>query len=153
MTDQEFVLLLTEVANRAYLTTVGEDGYPRTRAIMNLRNPSLFPKHADLFAAHRRDLVTYVSTNTSSAKVRQVERNPRGCIYYCHPTRWRGVALIGDLEVLRDAELRRSLWNDGDEIYYPQGIDDPDYSVIALRPRWVEGWTGDGRMGFEVGAA
>lgn len=153
MTNREFTLLLTEVANRAYLTTVGEDGYPRTRAITNLRNPSLFPKQVELFALHRKDLVAYVSTNTSSAKVRQVERNPRGCIYYCHPTRWRGVALIGDLEVTRDAELRRALWCDGNEIYYPQGVDDPDYSVITLRPRWVEGWTGDDRMGFALEGA
>jgi general stress protein 26 len=153
MTDREFALLLTEVADRAYLTTLGEDGYPRTRAILNLRNPSLFPRQTELFALHRKDLVTHVSTNTSSSKTRQVERHPRGCIYYCHPTRWRGVALIGDLEVTRDAELRHALWNDGWEIYYPKGVDDPDYAVITLRPLRVEGWTGGDRMAFEVGEA
>lgn len=150
MTDREFVLLLTEVADRAYLTTVGEDGYPRTRAILNLRNPSLYPKQAGLFASHRKDLVAHVSTNTSSSKIRQVERNPRGCIYYCHPTRWRGVALIGDLEVTHDVGLRRALWNDGWEVYYPKGVEDPDYAVITLRPLRVEGWTGGDRFGFEV---
>jgi hypothetical protein len=85
-----------------------------------------------------------------ASKIRQVERNPRGCIYYCHPTRWRGVALIGDLEVTQDAGLRRALWNDGWEVYYPKGVDDSDYAVITLRPRWVAGWTGGDRFGFEV---
>ncbi len=153
MTDQEFALLMTEVADRAYLTTMGEDGYPRTRAILNLRNPSLYPKQSGLFAGHRKDYLVHVSTNTASAKIRQVERNPRGCVYYCHPTRWRGVALIGDLEVTRDPELRRALWNDGWEIYYPKGVDDPEYSIVTLRPRKVEGWTGEGRVAFTVGGA
>ena len=153
MTDTELTLLLMEVADRAYLTTVSEDGYPRTRAILNLRNPSLYPKQAALFATHRKDLLVYISTNTPSAKVRQIERDPRGCVYYCHPTRWRGVSLIGDLEVTRDDEIRHALWNEGWEIYYPKGIDDPDYAVVTLRPRRVEGWSGEGKFEFAVGPA
>lgn len=153
MNDREFTLLMTEVADRTYLTTVGADGYPRTRAMLNLRNPSLFPKQAPLFAAHRGDLLVYMSTSPLSTKAQQIERNPRGCAYYCHPTRWRGAALIGDLEVTRDHDVRHALWNDGWEIYYPKGPDDPDYAVLALRPRRVEGWTGEGRFEFLVGGA
>jgi general stress protein 26 len=150
MTDREFALLMMDVADRAYLTTIGEDGFPRTRAMLNLRNPSLYPKQVELFAPHRKDLRVHMSSSPESAKARQIERNPHGCVYYCHPTRWLGVALIGDLEVTRDADLRRAMWNDGWEIYYPKGIDDPDYAVLTLRPRRVEGWTSEGRFEFAV---
>jgi len=139
-----------EVADRAYLTTVGEDGYPRTRAMLNLRNPSLYPKQVELFRPHRKDFVVHMSSSPASAKADQIRWNPHGCVYYCHPTRWLGAALIGELEVSRDADLRRALWNDGWEIYYPKGIDDPNYAVLTLRPRRVEGWSGEGRFEFAV---
>jgi len=147
---RELALLVMETADRAYLTTLADDGYPETRAILNLRNPSLYPGQADLFAAHGEDLLVYISTNASSAKVRQIERNPRGCVYYCHPKRWRGVSLVGDLEIVRDASVRRALWNEGWTAYYPRGVDDPDNAVICLRPRRVQGWTGEERFEFAV---
>ena len=50
---QELARLIVEVADRAYLTTMADDGYPRTRAVLNLRNPSLYPDQVDLFDRHR----------------------------------------------------------------------------------------------------
>ncbi len=142
MTEREFARLTTEVADRAYLTTVGADGYPRTRAMLNLRNPSLYPSLSGLFAAHRDDLLVYFGTNTASHKVGEIAACARGCAYYCHPTRWHGVSLIGDLEVTRDRELRILLWQDAWTAYYPAGVEDPDYSVVVLRPHAVSGWNG-----------
>jgi pyridoxamine 5'-phosphate oxidase len=150
---EEFTRLLMEVADRAYLTTMGEDGYPRTRAILNLRNPALYPNLADLFDEHREDFLVYVGTNTSSAKVRQIQRDPRGSIYYCHPKRFRGVLLIGEIELVDDPSVRHALWTDGWEIYYPSGRDDPDYAVLRFLPHSMEGWSGSERFGFAVGAA
>lgn len=148
---KEFALLMTEVADRSYLTTIGDDGYPRTRAMLNLRNPSLYPTLADLFAAHRDDFLVYFSTNLSSHKVREIPENPRGCAYYCHPKRWRGAALVGDLEVERDAAVRHGLWHEEWTVYYPGGVDDPDYAVLCLRPRRVSGWNGRETFEFELG--
>lgn len=36
------------------------------------------------------------------------------------------------MEVLQDFESRNMIWRDGDERYYPQGVDDPDYSVLKF---------------------
>ena len=147
---QEFARLLMEVADRAYLTTIAADGFPHTRAILNLRNPSLYPSAAAVFAPHREDFLIYVTTNTSSLKVRQVIENPRGSVYYCHPTRYRGVLMVGRLRVVDDATLRRNLWVDGWEMYYPQGPNDPDHTILALEPHIVMGWDGEMRFEFEV---
>lgn len=35
-------------------------------------------------------------------------------------------------EVLEDAASRRLIWREGDTEYYPQGVDDPDYSVLRF---------------------
>jgi general stress protein 26 len=149
--SREFARLVMEVADRAYLTAVGADGYPVTRAMLNLRNSSLYPGLLDVFARHRDDFLVHFSTNTSSAKVREIPLNSRGCAYYCHPKRYRGVALVGDLEISRDATLRRALWQNEWIVYYPGGVDDPDYTVVTLRPRSVRGWSGAERFEFAPG--
>ncbi len=151
--QRDLALSVMEVVDRAYLTTLTADGYPETRAILNLRNPSLYPGQAELFAAHRDDLLVYVTTNTSSEKIRQIERSWHGCVYYCHPKEFRGVALVGDLAIVRDSAVRHALWNEGWTIYYPGGVDDPDNAVVSLRPRWVRGWYERGRFEFAIGRA
>jgi general stress protein 26 len=149
---QEFARLVMEVADRAYLTTIDSDGYPHTRAILNLRNPSLYPRQAELFDDHGSDFVVYVTTNTSSMKVAQIHDNPRGSIYYCHPKRFRGLLLVGDLEVVDDSALRHALWNEDWTQYYAGGPDDPDHTILRLLPRHAEGWYGSGKFSFAIGA-
>jgi general stress protein 26 len=137
-------------ADRAYLTTFEEDGYPRTRAILNLRNPALYPGQASLFETHADDFLIYVTTNTSSAKVAQIRRDPRGSVYYCHPSRYHGLLLVGDLEIVDDSALRHALWNEAWTCYYPEGPDDPDHTVLRLAPKLAEGWQGPGRFAFRI---
>ena len=116
------------------------------------QNPSLYPALGDLFAAHRDDFLVYFSTNASSSKLRGIAANPRGCAYYCHPKRWRGVALIGDLDVVADAAVRRTLWHDEWKVYYPGGVDDPDNAVLCLRPYCISGWNGHETFEFVLGS-
>lgn len=150
--SEEFARLLMEVADRAYLTTQAQDGYPHARAILNLRNPTAYPHLAELFDAHRTDFLVYVTTNASSAKVGQIRTNPHGSVYYCHPKRFRGVLLVGDLEVVDDSALRHVLWTNGWEIYYPGGPDDPDHTVLRLSPKYATGWSGSERFEFSIGS-
>jgi general stress protein 26 len=119
----------------AYLTTInaGVD-FPETRAMLNLRNPALYPGLAAVFAGFGDDLGTYFSTNTSSPKVGQVTADPRACVYYCQPSDWHGLTLQGRLELVEDPALKAALWQPGWEMYYPAGVGDPDYAVLRFRP-------------------
>jgi general stress protein 26 len=139
-TRLDLVREIVETAEVVYLTTIGMDGYPHTRAMLNLRNREQYPRQASVFAGHRDDLVTFFTTNTPSAKVGEVHASPRACAYYCHPRQFRGAALVGDLQVVEDAAIRRALWNDGWERYYPGGPDDPGHTILRLTPRYVTGW-------------
>jgi len=139
-----------DAADVAFVTTIGEDGYPHTRAMFNLRNPRWFPRQAALFAAHRRDLLVLLTTNTSSSKVRHLRRDPRMGVYFCDPVRYLGLQLTGDGEVLDDPSIRRALWNEGWERYYPGGPDDPEHTILRLRPRRAEGWRESRRFEFEL---
>jgi general stress protein 26 len=43
-----------------------------------------------------------------------------------------GVTLTGTAEILYDAASKESVWQSGDEKYYPLGVTDPDYCVIRF---------------------
>jgi general stress protein 26 len=40
--------------------------------------------------------------------------------------------LKGTMEVLHDSKSKEMIWRVGDEMYYPAGVTDPDYSVLKF---------------------
>jgi len=40
--------------------------------------------------------------------------------------------LKGMIEVLADAASKEKIWQDGDTMYYPEGVTDPDYCVLRF---------------------
>ena len=149
---RQWSLALMGTAEATYLTTVGGKGYPETRAMLNLRNKKQWGTLAPVFDGHREDFLIYFSTNTSSSKVSQIRANPRVSVYFCHPRRFHGLMLGGDIEIVTDQALKRRLWQNGWEVYYPRGVDDPDYTILRLLPAFARGWTGKGPFGCEIGA-
>lgn len=102
-----------------YLSSIDEDGFPAMRAMLKPR------KREGLH-------VFWLTTNTSSQKVAQYAACPKAGLYFCDRRFFRGVLLKGRIEVLRDEAARKMIWQAGDEQYYPQGVDDPDYSVLRF---------------------
>ena len=103
----------------AYIASVDNDGFPNMKAMLT---PS-----------KRNGLREFwVSTNTSSLRVAQYRENPQASIYFCDNRFYRGVQLRGTMEVLEDAANKEELWEEGDEIYYEEGVTDPDYCVLKF---------------------
>ena len=86
-----------------------------------------------------------ISTNTSSGHVRALLRDSRACLYFADDARFEGVCLTGRAVPTRDEALRGLLWNEGDEKYYPLGMDDPDYCVIEFTAQKAEYYRYDGK--------
>jgi general stress protein 26 len=143
-------LELMETAEAVYLTTVDSEGFPQTRAMMNLRNKRQFGALAEAFEGHGEDFLTYFSTNTSSAKMSQINAKPKVSVYFCNPGKFHGLMLGGNIEVVADQELKREIWQDGWEIYYPDGVDSPEYTILRLLPTFAKGWSGEGPFGFKL---
>ena len=81
----------------------------------------------------------YFTTNTSSMRVAQYKKNSNASIYFYDKRFFRGVMLIGYMEVLEDSSSKEMIWKDGDTMYYPKGVTDPDYCVlkfVATRGRY-----------------
>lgn len=135
-------LELMEVARAACLTTIDANGLPHTRGMTNLRNKNMCPYLIRLFRDHREDFLIIFSTNTSSDKVRHIKENPKVAVYYTHPEKTQGVMFGGEIEIVLDSELKRAIWTDDMVKYYPSGYDDPDHTILRLRPRMAKGWNG-----------
>lgn len=118
-------------------------GYPETRMVFNLR--ALARTQAGLlppFTGLEGSFDTYIGTNTSSRKAAQLCADPRACVYYVDGPGFRGLTVMGDMERVEDPGLKRALWREGWETYYPQGPGDPDFAVFhfrALRARYYHG--------------
>ena len=147
---REMCLQLMETSKAAYLTTIDSEGYPHTRAMFNLRNKEMWPKLIPMFSKHQKDFMIVFTTNTSSSKVPHLQVNPKVSVYYCNPDSWRGFMVNGDIEIVKDSELKRSIWHEGWEKYYPKGYDDPDHTVLRLFPKLAKGWTGNQTFFFPI---
>ena len=99
--------------------SVDGHGYPNAKAMLPPRKREGL-KHI------------YFTTNTSSLRVKQYGKNPKACVYFFDPRFFKGVMLTGTMEVLHDDASKRMIWKDGDEMYYPKGVTDPDYCVLKF---------------------
>lgn len=110
---------LIDKQKTAHISSIDKDGYPNTKAML---------------APRKREgiKVFYFTTNTSSMRTAQYRENAKACIYFSDRRFFRGVMLRGTMEVLEDAESKEMIWQEGDTLYYPLGVTDPDYCVLKF---------------------
>jgi len=68
---QETLLEVIESASIVYLSTMDAEGFPSTRAMLNLRNKEQFPHLMAMYEKEENPLTVYLTTNTSSAKIKE----------------------------------------------------------------------------------
>lgn len=103
-----------------------------TTVVVGSRDADGFPNAKQMFKADREGLRTFwFSTNTSSMRVGQFAADPRACLYFCGEV--DGLMLVGTMEICQDRASRERLWSEGSEVYYPLGVDDPDYCVLKFQ--------------------
>jgi general stress protein 26 len=103
----------------SFISSVDDQGFPNTKAMLPPRK--------------REGIRTfYFTTNTSSMRVAQYRENFKACIYFCDRRYFRGVMLKGTVEVLEDPASKEMIWQEGDTLYYPKGVTDPNYCVLKF---------------------
>lgn len=73
-----------------------------------------------------------ISSNFSSGHVKALQENSLACLYFDDTVNFKAVCLNGKVIVHAEEEYKRLLWSEGDEQYYPGGIDDEDYCVMEF---------------------
>ena len=103
----------------AFIGSIDGEGFPTIKAMLQPRK--------------RKGIKTiYLTTNTSSMRVAQYRENNHACIYFCDTRLFRGVMLRGTMDVLTDSASKEMIWQEGDTMYYPEGVTDPDYCVLKF---------------------
>lgn len=74
-----------------------------------------------------------ISTNTSSLHTQALIKNNKACLYFDNCQTFQGVCFMGTVVVHFDHDHKAMLWNEGDEQYYPNGVDDEDYCIIEFQ--------------------
>ena len=117
MTHDEIMQLI----NRSLFATIGytdENGRPNVRRV---------------FCVWHRGLGRHlISTNTSSSHIQSLIKYRDMCLYFSDDNSFEGICLFGRAETHFEREYKQLLWNDGDEKYYPKGIDDEDYCILEF---------------------
>ena len=128
---------LIEKQGVSFIASISEKGYPNMKAMLPPRKITGIKEF-------------WFTTNTSSMRVSQYQKNPNASIYFYDKRFFRGVMLIGTMEVLEDDDTKQMIWREGDTMYYPQGVTDPDYCVLkftALEGRYYSNFHSES---FEV---
>lgn len=103
----------------AQICYVDDEGFPITKAMLKPREREGIQ-------------IFWFTTNTSSNKVKFFKKNPKASIYFVDKRFFRGVSLIGTVEVLETEEAKERIWQEGDTQYYHEGVTDPDYCVLRF---------------------
>lgn len=115
----ETIEKLVDQIGVSIISSVDEQGFPNTKAMLPPRKREGIKEF-------------YFTTNTSSMRVAQYINNSKACIYFFDKRFYRGVMFKGTMEVLQDNKTKEMIWREGDEMYYSQGMTDPDYCVLKF---------------------
>lgn len=102
-----------------YISSIDDSGFPNTKAMLKPRKRNGIKE-------------IYLSTNTSSCKVKNFENNSKACLYFCDKRFYRGLMLKGNVEVINNQEIKNMIWKLGDTMYYKGGKTDQDYCVLKF---------------------
>ncbi len=101
------------------ISSVGEDGYPATRALIQ---PVLIDGNDIYFA-----------TYTSSRKVAHYRADSKACVYFYEKGRsFSGVEIKGNMLVLTDQATKERFWKPFFNRFYKKGVTDPDYCILKF---------------------
>jgi len=116
---EETIGKMIDKSTTSFISYVDEDGYPITKAMLKPRKRNGIKE-------------IWFSTNTSSNKVKYFRKNNKASLYFMDKRYFRGVSLVGTIEVLETTEAKEMIWQAGDEMFYKEGISDPDYCVLKF---------------------
>lgn len=100
------------------LASIDENGYPRPVAMVKLKD---------------EDGAIYVSTAAGSAKTSHFRANPKAGVSVVEGG--DSIVYTGEVEIVEDEAVKRSLWGDWMFEHFPGGVEDTEYCVLKFTPQ------------------
>lgn len=82
----------------------------------------------------------------TSRKNQDIAADPAVQVLFCNPEKYEFMSLDGPAIVHHDRQLKEKFWNALAKTWFPGGVDDPELTVIEVRPTHGYYWnTKDGK--------
>jgi len=101
------------------------------------------------------DMSIWITTRSTSRKVKQLRQNPKICLAFIEPPDGdKAVTVIGEARIILDIEKKKRVWNLANfdlYEYFPNGPDSDEFcllKIIIKRIEWREKWI-DGEKIYE----
>lgn len=112
----------------AMLVTSSLEGKPRARPMA--------------IAGHAEGALLYFATRVESEKLDEILQQPEVAITMQKDDCF--LSLSGRARLETDVQLARELWKTAMEVWFPEGADDPDLTLILFNPEYAEYWDRSG---------
>jgi general stress protein 26 len=110
----------------AMLTTIDTEGHLRSRPMSTIEIES--------------DHELWFFTHFNSEKTHEVELNQHVNVSYADPDRQKYVSVSGRANIVRDRNKMEQYWNPIYKAWFPNGLDDPNLSLIRVDIEQAEYW-------------
>jgi general stress protein 26 len=129
MTDLERLATLIKDIKFTMLTTVSEDGTIHSR-----------PMATQKIEVKSFDGTLWFFSKKNSFKNHDIENEQQVNLAYANPDDQKYASVQGRATISEDKEKMRELWNPTLKAWFPEGIDDPEISLIGVQVESAELW-------------
>ena len=85
-------------------------------------------------------------TSITSPKIDEIEQNSQVNLSYASPDKQDYVSISGTAETIRDKTKMQALWTPWIKPWFPDGLDDPNLSLLKVRIDEAEYWDAPGNV-------
>ena len=96
---EETIGKMIDKASTSFIAYVDDGGFPITKAMLKPRERKGIKE-------------IFFSTNTSSNKVKYFKENNKASVYFVDKRFFRGISLVGTVEVIETPEIKERIWQD-----------------------------------------
>ena len=83
-------------------------------------------------------------SNADSDKNKEIEQNNNVQLFYSHPGKDSFMIVNGEAEIIFDRDMIDELWSPILKAWFPGGKDDPNISIVKVKPSNAYYWDTDG---------
>ena len=99
------------------------------------------------------DMSIWVTTRSTSRKVKQLQKNPKICLAFVEPPEGdKAATVIGEALIIPDADKKKRVWNLASfDLYehFPDGPTSSDFCLLKIIPKKIE-WRDSGTAQWNI---
>jgi len=85
-------------------------------------------------------------SDKNSGKNHAIERDPHVQLFFAHPSKSSYLVVNGEAEIIFDRDKTEELWSPLVKTWFKEGKDDPNISIIKVKPSTAYYWDVDGNQ-------